>query len=107
MQELKRVLDDCLNSTWYHILRPIADNILQQDHPRNKPNRISSSKIDKKIVIEKAVIGREIECAILGKDGDLVASVLGEVISMGSHEFYDYEAKYFDENGSRQERGEF
>lgn len=56
---------------------------------------------DKKIVIEKAVIGREIECAILGKDGDLIASVLGEVISMGSHEFYDYEAKYFDENGSR------
>ncbi|PID82616.1 MAG: D-alanine--D-alanine ligase A [Clostridiales bacterium] len=47
-------------------------------------------KYDDKILIDKAIIGREIECAILA----------GEITGVGeirpSNEFYDYEAKYFD-----------
>lgn len=50
-----------------------------------------SAQYDRKILIEKGIDGREVECAILGND-DPVASVVGEVISSG--EFYDYEAKY-------------
>ena len=50
-----------------------------------------SARYDKKILIEKGIDGREIECAILGND-DPAASVTGEVIS--AEEFYDYEAKY-------------
>jgi D-alanine-D-alanine ligase len=50
-----------------------------------------SSKFDRKILIEKGIDGRELECAILGND-DPQASVVGEVIS--AHEFYDYDAKY-------------
>jgi D-alanine-D-alanine ligase len=42
---------------------------------------------------------REIECAVLGND-DPVASVCGEIVPEG-HEFYDYEAKYLDEDGAR------
>ena len=53
-----------------------------------------------KALLEPSVEGaREIECAVLGND-DPVASVAGEIIPVG-HEFYDYEAKYLDEHGSR------
>ena len=52
---------------------------------------------DAKIVIERAVAGREIECAVLGND-DPIASVAGEVIP--HHEFYSYEAKYLDDDGA-------
>jgi D-alanine-D-alanine ligase len=50
-----------------------------------------SAQFDRKILIEKGIHGRELECAILGND-DAQASVIGEVIS--AHEFYDYDAKY-------------
>lgn len=51
---------------------------------------------DPKVLIERAVEGREIETAVLeGADG-LVASPAGEIVTGGDHEFYDYEAKYFD-----------
>ena len=42
---------------------------------------------------------REVECAVLGND-DPVASIAGEIVPTG-HEFYDYEAKYLDEQGAR------
>jgi D-alanine-D-alanine ligase len=45
-----------------------------------------------KVIVEKAITGREIECAILGEGESAKASVPGEII-VGS-EFYDYEAKY-------------
>ena len=50
-----------------------------------------SAQFDRKILIEKGIDGRELECAILGND-DAQASVVGEVFS--AHEFYDYDAKY-------------
>jgi D-alanine-D-alanine ligase len=51
-------------------------------------------------LVEKSVEGaREIECAVLGND-DPVASVAGEIVPAG-HEFYDYEAKYLDEQGAQ------
>ena len=51
---------------------------------------------DRKVVVEAAVPGaREIECAVLGND-DPEASAPGEIIP--SREFYDYEAKYIDDD---------
>ncbi len=52
-------------------------------------------RYDRKLVVEQAVEGREIECAVLGND-DPQASPLGEIIYQ--QEFYDYEAKYLDPN---------
>ncbi len=49
---------------------------------------------DRKILIEKAVNAREIECAVLGNDQPK-ASVPGEIVPV--NEFYDYEAKYIRE----------
>lgn len=51
---------------------------------------------DLKVLVEKAVPARELECAVLGNDQP-GASCVGEVIP--THEFYSYEAKYLDENG--------
>ena len=53
----------------------------------------AAADYDRKILVEKAIAGREIECAVLGND-DPIASVPGEVIP-GS-EFYDYADKYLD-----------
>jgi len=52
-----------------------------------------AAEYDSKIIIERAVNCREVECAVLGNDEPL-ASVVGEVIA--SNEFYDYNAKYID-----------
>ncbi len=52
---------------------------------------------DRKVVIEEYIMGREIECSVLGNEHPL-ASLPGEVIPQ--HEFYSYEAKYLDEEGA-------
>lgn len=49
---------------------------------------------DRKVMVEEAVAGREIECGVLGNE-EPEASVCGEIIP--AREFYDYEAKYVDE----------
>jgi D-alanine-D-alanine ligase len=56
-------------------------------------------KYDTKVIIEEEVKGRELEVSVLGNRNPL-ASVPGEVIPMGKHEFYDFEAKYLDEKGA-------
>jgi D-alanine-D-alanine ligase len=53
---------------------------------------------DKKIIIEEAIEGKEIECSVLG-NGNPVVSMPGEVIA--KNHFYSYEAKYLDENGAQ------
>ncbi|MEV0593966.1 D-alanine--D-alanine ligase family protein [Nonomuraea cavernae] len=52
---------------------------------------------DPKVLIEAAVAGREIECAVLESLGDEppAASRPGEVKVEGGQEFFDFEAKYY------------
>ncbi len=52
---------------------------------------------DTKVVIEEAIVGREIECSVLGND-DPIASVVGEIETVDG--FYSYEKKYIDENAA-------
>jgi D-alanine-D-alanine ligase len=47
---------------------------------------------DDTLVVEKAVLGRELECAVLGAGKGAEASAVGEIIA--GAEFYDYDAKY-------------
>lgn len=65
----------------------------------NKKELIKAIKIakkyDNKLVIEKFINARELECAILG-DKYLICSKLGEIIS--TNDFYDYESKYINNN---------
>lgn len=50
-----------------------------------------AARHDRKILIEETIVGREIECAVLGLT-DVKASGLGEILAAA--EFYDYDAKY-------------
>jgi len=52
---------------------------------------------DTKVLIETAIKGREIECAVLERDGKVEASIVGEIIVNPKFEFYDFEAKYLDD----------
>jgi D-alanine-D-alanine ligase len=54
-----------------------------------------AARYDTKILVEPAIDAREIEVALLGND-ELEASVPGEIRTR--REFYDYEAKYVDED---------
>ncbi|MFB4165733.1 D-alanine--D-alanine ligase [Alteribacillus sp. JSM 102045] len=49
-----------------------------------------------KIIVEEAIAGREIECALLGNEQP-IASIPGEIANKQS--FYSYEAKYINEDG--------
>ena len=51
---------------------------------------------DQKVMIEQAIPGREIECAVLESNGVAKASIVGEIVIDGKFEFYDFEAKYLD-----------
>jgi D-alanine-D-alanine ligase len=50
-----------------------------------------AARYDRKIVIERGIEGRELECAVLGNEAPM-ASVPCEILP--SREFYDYEDKY-------------
>jgi D-alanine-D-alanine ligase len=52
---------------------------------------------DSKILIEQEIIGRELECAVLGND-DPIASTVGEIVTDDG--FYSYEKKYIDEDAA-------
>lgn len=54
---------------------------------------------DTKALIEEAIVGREIEVAVLGNE-DPEASIPGEIATSTSHNFYSYQAKYVDEQGA-------
>jgi len=58
-----------------------------------------ASRYSTKILIEKNIIGREIECGVLGNVGNYKASLPGEVL-VENDEFYSYHAKYIDEKGA-------
>lgn len=46
---------------------------------------------DSKAIVEKTIVGSEVECAVLGNQ-DATASTVGEIEP--AHEFYDFDAKY-------------
>lgn len=48
---------------------------------------------DEKILVEETIVGREIECAVLGTS-DVKASGVGEILAADSAAFYDFDAKY-------------
>jgi D-alanine-D-alanine ligase len=54
-------------------------------------------KYDDEILIEQFVVGREIECAVLGNNPP-EASYPGEIVISKNYEFYTFDAKYVDPN---------
>ena len=65
----------------------------------NKANNIEelkaaieyASKFDKKILVEQGLVGKEVECAVLGNE-EVEASCIGEI--KPAEDFYTFDAKY-------------
>ena len=65
----------------------------------NKANNIKelrdaieyAAKFDKKILIEEGLMGKEVECAVLGNE-EVIASGIGEI--KPAEDFYTFDAKY-------------
>ncbi len=55
-------------------------------------------EIDPKVLVEAAVVGREVECGVLEGEnwGAPEASVPAEIRVVGGHDWYDFDAKYLD-----------
>ena len=54
-------------------------------------------RYDNKVLVEEAVIGKELECGGLGNE-DARASVVGEIVA--TENFYSYDAKYISSTGA-------
>jgi D-alanine-D-alanine ligase len=101
---------------WREEPRRVADRARSLEYPVFvKPNSLGSSvgiskvksesalgaaledafAYDRKVLIEAACVGRELECAVLGNERPK-ASIPGEIVIKGRHEFYSYESKYVD-----------
>lgn len=50
-----------------------------------------ASKFDRKVLIEQGIIGKEVECAVLGNE-EVISSCVGEI--KPAEEFYSFDAKY-------------
>lgn len=61
------------------------------DREELKAGLLNAAEHDRKILVEETIIGRELECAVLGGE-ECRASGVGEVLAAA--DFYDYEAKY-------------
>jgi len=53
-------------------------------------------RFDPKALVEQEIRGFEIECAVLEIDGQVKASLVGQIKIDEKYEFYDFEAKYLD-----------
>ncbi|HUC96349.1 MAG TPA: D-alanine--D-alanine ligase family protein, partial [Candidatus Saccharimonadales bacterium] len=59
----------------------------------------NAHKYDKKVLIEKAIIGRELEVGVLGSGAKIRVSGVGEVVA--DRDFYDFDSKYSTASQSR------
>lgn len=53
-----------------------------------------AAKHDYKILVEETIVGREVECAVLGYGDNTKASGIGEILAAEAAAFYDFDAKY-------------
>ncbi len=51
-------------------------------------------QFDRKVIIEEALIGQEVECAVMGNLEPVASDVVGEIAPTNG--FYDYKGKYLD-----------
>jgi D-alanine-D-alanine ligase len=64
--------------------------------PTELPDAMAeAARHDRRIVVEAAILGRELEVSVLGND-EPISSTVGEIVP--AREFYDYEAKYIDDS---------
>jgi D-alanine-D-alanine ligase len=101
LAERKRVLDEIAELGWPVFVKPARGGssvgITRVLDPADLEPAIEAARVhDPKVLVEAAVAGLEIECAVLeGLDGGAPeASVPGQVVVDPGSSFYDFEAKY-------------
>jgi len=72
-----------------------------QNEEEYKAALTEAFKYDTKVLVEKAIKGREVECSVIGNENPETSKVCGEIIA--TRNFYSYEAKYLDESGAKLE----
>ncbi len=102
--ERKRVLDAIGELGWPVLVKPARGGssigTSRADDLAGLYQAIETARrYDRKILVEKAITGREIECAVLeGLDGASPdTSMPGQLMVDGGEEFFDFEAKYLDD----------
>lgn len=66
------------------------------DQEELKKALLEAAKHDKRILVEAAVFGHEVECAVFGGGKEeVIASGVGEILAAA--DFYDFESKYYNE----------
>ena len=100
-QERKRVLDEIAELGWPVFVKPArGGSSVGTSKARDAAGLEQAIELarqhDPKVLVEAAIDGIEIECAVLeGVDGGPPeASLPGQVVVGGGAEFYDFEAKY-------------
>jgi len=54
---------------------------------------------DSKILVEELLKGHEVECAVMGNSGNVIASAVGEIVA--DEEFYTFDSKYSDKSQTK------
>lgn len=97
-----RVLKEIDELGWPVFVKPARAGSSQGISKAHDPESLEAAielarEHDPKVLVEAAVAGREVECAVLESLGDAApeASVPGEVLVRGDHDFFDFEAKYY------------
>ena len=93
---------DPTSFTYPVFVKPSSGGSSRGTHKVKTPGTLSAAiddalLYDDKVLIENAIDGREIECAVLQRDGTSYASIVGEIVVNPKFEFYDFEAKYLDD----------
>jgi D-alanine-D-alanine ligase len=101
--ERKRVLDDIGELGWPVFVKPARGGssigTTRVPDPAGLEEAIEVAREhDRKVLVEAAVPGMEIECAVLegASGGPPEASVPAQVLVGGDAEFYDFQAKYLE-----------
>jgi D-alanine-D-alanine ligase len=102
--ERKRVLDAISELGWPVFVKPARGGssigTSRADDLAGLYRAIETARrYDRKILVEQAITGREIECAVLeGLDGAPPdTSMPGQLMVDGGEDFFDFEAKYLDD----------
>lgn len=94
LEEVCKIIDN--NLTYPMFVKPSNSGssvgITKADNLEELKKAIEyASKYDKKILVEQGLVGKEVECAVLGNE-EVISSCVGEI--KPAEEFYSFDAKY-------------
>ena len=106
-RDRKRVIEKITDLSWPVYVKPARSGssigittVVGEDELESAVE--AARKHDPKVMVEAAIAGREIECGVLEGFGERPpeASLPGEIVVHGEHQFYDFTAKYLPDEGT-------